>query len=60
MTLEQEVILILRTNRLTSKELLSRLRRRLRENPRNKIIIPAIINRVAISRDGVLELKYGL
>ncbi|PVU92075.1 hypothetical protein BB559_003855 [Furculomyces boomerangus] len=54
---EQEIISLIKNNNLTIKDLISKIKRKLRENPANRQRISEIVKRVATQKDGVLVLK---
>ncbi|OLY80773.1 Transcription initiation factor IIF subunit alpha [Smittium mucronatum] len=54
---EQEVIDLIKVGNLTTKDLIAKVKRKLKENPLNRPRISDIVKRVATIRDGILVLK---
>ncbi|KAG0242595.1 hypothetical protein B0O80DRAFT_447678 [Mortierella sp. GBAus27b] len=58
---EAEVISLLKSKpKVTTRDLIIDLKKKLRKEPRNKNILAAIVKKVATPQDGILVLKEGL
>ncbi|KAF8935542.1 hypothetical protein BGZ58_004944 [Dissophora ornata] len=58
---EAEVIALLRSRpKVTTRDLIVELKRKLRKEPKNKNILATIVKKVATQQDGILVLKEGL
>ncbi|KAK9710668.1 transcription factor IIF subunit tfg1 [Basidiobolus ranarum] len=54
---EEEIVNLIRNNSLTTKDLITKIKKKLKADPRNKQLISAIVKKVATTKDGFLELK---
>ncbi|ORX97273.1 Rap30/74 interaction domain-containing protein [Basidiobolus meristosporus CBS 931.73] len=54
---EEEIVELIKSNRLTTKDLITKIKKKLKADPRNKQLISTIVKKVATTKDGFLELK---
>ncbi|ORY04619.1 Rap30/74 interaction domain-containing protein [Basidiobolus meristosporus CBS 931.73] len=54
---EAEITELIRHHRLTTKDLIVKVKKKLKADPRNKQLISTIVKKVATTKDGYLELK---
>ncbi|PVU96258.1 hypothetical protein BB561_001289 [Smittium simulii] len=54
---EEEIVNLIQNNQLTTKDLISKVKRKLKENPLNKQRISEIVKRIATQKNGILVLK---
>ncbi|KAK9703956.1 transcription factor IIF subunit tfg1 [Basidiobolus ranarum] len=54
---ENEIVDLIKNNRLTTKDLIAKIKKKLKANPRNKQLLSTIVKKVATTKDGFLELQ---
>ncbi|KAK9719230.1 transcription factor IIF subunit tfg1 [Basidiobolus ranarum] len=54
---EAEITELIRNNRLSTKDLITKVKKKLKADSRNKQLISTIVKKVATTKDGFLELK---